>query len=133
MEGVYSYFINVSINFVNVRNKGATPLVIPRRQRIGSIVEYEAKEAYPIDLGNYSLIAESYNNEDIVVSRLTNLLDLRPNIAKAEVNASIETKLPNGIIIYGTNEDVEEITKIIEKYPYIQEDTGNTINLPKLE
>ena len=59
MKGVYFHFINVEFNFINVRNDNDSSFVIFRYYKINSIMKYEAKETYLVNLKNYSLIAKS--------------------------------------------------------------------------
>ena len=131
--GVYAHFIDSRVDFVNVRNEKNTPLIISRRQRMGSVVEYEAEETYPIDLDNHSLAAKTTCGEESIASELTKMLDPRPAITRTHIDPTMETKLANGITIYGKMEDVSAIQKLTEEHPRIWEDTGDTIDLPESE
>ena len=60
MKDVYSHFINVEFNFVNVRNDNDSSFVISRYYKIDSIMKYEAKKAYLVNLKNHFLITKSF-------------------------------------------------------------------------
>ena len=45
----------------------------------------------------------------------------------------METKLSNGITIYGNEDDVTTIKRVTKQFPRIWEDTGDTIDLPEEE
>ena len=44
-----------------------------------------------------------------------------------------DTILPNGVTIYGTQEVVAQIAKIVEKYPTIWIDSGRTVDIPEAD
>ena len=44
-----------------------------------------------------------------------------------------DTILPNGVTIYGTQEVVAQIAKIVEKYPTIWTDSGRTVDIPEAD
>lgn len=133
INGVYTHLVDTNFNFVTVRNDRTSPLVIPRHHRVGSVVEYEAEEGYPVDVENHSLAAKADPIKDPMVADFTNLLNPKSVIGKVEVDPSLETKLPNGITIYGKSEYVEAMRRISEENPRIWEDSGDTIDLPESE
>lgn len=135
MEGVYSHFVDADFGFVSVRNDTASPRVVPRHQRVGSIVEYEAEESYQIDVENHSLAAKAPQEKEPTVDHFTKLLNPKSaiGIGKVTIDPSLETRLPNGITIYGSQEHVEIMRRLTEENPRIWEDTGDTIDLPESE
>ena len=132
LEGVYAHFMDSKVDFVNVRNDKEVPLRISRRQRIGTILEYEAGESYPVEVDNHSLAAKSGDSEAPAVAEFTRLLDPKPAITRT-IDPSMETKLSNGITIYGNEADVTAIQHVAEQHPRIWEDSGDTIDLPEEE
>ena len=133
MQGAYAHLVDSNFNFVSIRNDTNSSLVIPRRHRIGSVVEYEAEEGYPMDVENHSLAAKSSKEKEPLLEEFTDLLTPKSAIGKMAVPPSQETQLPNGITIYGKEEYVEIMRKIAEENPRIWEDTGDTIDLPEDE
>ena len=60
MKDVYSHFVNIEFNFVNVRNDNDFLFVISRYYKIDSIMKYEVEKIYFVNLKNHFLIAKSY-------------------------------------------------------------------------
>ena len=133
MNGVYAHFVDSTFDFVSVRNDTASPLVMPRHHRIGSVIEYEAEESYPIDVESHSLAAKASPDKEPRIAELTTLLTPKSAVSKTTVDPCLETKLPNGITIYGKPEHVEIMRRISEENPRVWEDTGDTIDLPESE
>ena len=59
MKNVYSHFINIEFNFVNIRNDNDFSFIISHRYKINSIIKYEIKKVYFVKLKNHSLIVKS--------------------------------------------------------------------------
>ena len=59
MKSVYFHFINAEFNFINVYNDNDSSFIISRYYKIDSIMKYEAKKVYFVNLKNYFLIAKS--------------------------------------------------------------------------
>lgn len=59
MKGIYAPFVDANFNSVSVRNDSISPLVIPHRYRVGSVIDFKAKESYPIELENHSLATKA--------------------------------------------------------------------------
>ena len=53
---IYIYLINSNFNFVFIRNNNTSLFIIPRHYRIDSVIKYEIKEEYLIQIKNYFLI-----------------------------------------------------------------------------
>ena len=112
---VYTYLINTNFNFIIVRNNRILSLIISCYYRINSIIKYEAKEEYSINIENYSLIAKIDLIKNFIIANFINLLNLKSIIEKIEVNSSLEIKLFNKIIIYNKSKYVEIIRRISKK------------------
>ena len=115
INGVYTHLINTNFNFIIVRNNRISPLVISRYYRINSIMKYEAKEEYSINVENYSLTAKANSIKNPIIADFINLLNSKSVIEKIEVNPSLEIKLFNEIIIYGKSEYVNIMRRISKK------------------
>ena len=64
IKNVYFHFINVEFNFINVRNDDDSLFVISRYYEIDSIMKYEAKKVYFVNLKNHFLIAKSFQKRN---------------------------------------------------------------------
>ena len=112
---VYTYLIDTNLNFITIRNNRISPLIISRYYRINSIIKYEAKEEYSINVENYSLTTKIDSIKNLIIIDFINLLNLKSIIEKVEVNSFLEIKLLNEIIIYDKSKYVEIIRRILKK------------------
>ena len=74
MKGVYFHFINVKINFVNVRNEEEFLFIIYRYYKIDLIMKYKAGKGYFVNLKNHFLIAKSFQKKESMLFKFINLL-----------------------------------------------------------
>ena len=100
MKGVYSYFVNVGFNFVNIRNDNDFSFIISRYYKINSIMKYEAKKTYLVNLKNYFLIAKSFREKKPMLFKFTNLLNSKLTLKKVKINSILKIKFFNDITIY---------------------------------
>ena len=100
MKNVCSHFINVEFNFVNVRNDNDFLFVISRYYKIDSIMKYDAKKVYFVNLKNYFLIAKSSREKKSMFFKFINLLNSKSTLKKIRVNFVLKIKLFNNIKIY---------------------------------
>ena len=112
---MYIYLINTNFNFIIIRNNRILSLVISRYYRVNSIIKYEAKEEYFVNVENYSLIAKVDSIKNFIIANFINLLNLKSIIEKIEVNSSLKIKLLNEIIIYDKSKYVEIMRRISKK------------------
>ena len=60
MKNIYSHFVNIEFNFVNIRNDNDFSFIIFRYHKIDSIMKYEIEKVYFINLKNHFLIVKSF-------------------------------------------------------------------------
>ena len=106
---IYTYLINTNFNFITIRNNRILSLISSYYYRINSIIKYEAKKEYLVDVENYSLTMKINLIKNLIIANFINLLNLKFIIKKIEINSSLEIKLFNKIIIY----DKSKYVKII--------------------
>ena len=100
MKDVYFHFVNVEFNFINVRNDDDSSFIIFRYYKIDSIIKYEAKEVYFVNLKNHFLIAKSSRKKKPMFFEFINLLNSKSALEKIKINPTLKTKLFNNITIY---------------------------------
>ena len=98
-----------------MRNNKILFLIISRYYWINSIIKYEAKEEYSINVENYSLITKVDSIKNFIIANFINLLNLKSIIEKIEINLFLEIKLFNEIIIYDKSKYVKIIRRISKK------------------
>ena len=116
---VYIHLMNTNFNFVIVRNNRISPLVIPRYHRIDSIMKYEAKEEYSINIENHFLAAKVDSIKDPMIADFINLLNSKSVIEKIEVDPSLKIKLPNEITIYDKPKYIKAMRRLSKENPRI--------------
>ena len=106
---IYTYLINTNFNFIIMRNNRILFLIISYYYRVNSIIKYEAKEEYSINVENYSLTAKIDLIKNFIIANFINLLNSKSIIEKIKINLFLEIKLFNKIIIYDKSKYVEII------------------------
>ena len=92
--------MNIFLNFINVKNNNIISLIISRRYRIDLIMKFELKKIYSIDFKNHFLIAKVFVKNELILTKFTNLTNLKFNIEKITINSTLKTQLFNEITIY---------------------------------
>ncbi len=113
-HGAYNHIVDAEASFVHVRNDRAIPTVIPRHARLGVVADYEEEGCYRAAI------------EDVDFAAYTKPM----TTAKTKLEMP-ETRLPNGVTIYGKNNDTFTISRVVDAYPDIWEDRGRTVDIPE--
>ena len=100
IKSVYSHFVNVEFNFVNVRNDNDFLFVISHYYKINLIIKYEIKEVYFVNLKNHFLIVKSSREKKSMFFKFINLFNLKSTLKKIKINLILKIKLFNNITIY---------------------------------
>ncbi|KAF1992648.1 hypothetical protein K402DRAFT_416287, partial [Aulographum hederae CBS 113979] len=111
-KGVSAYNLMADANFevVILRNDTDQPVTVGRNTRLGTIQTADVEGCFRVDSELHALAAI---DQDVVAG----LLDK-------------ETRLQNGITVYGNEEAVERITRLTEEFPELWTDRGTTIKVP---
>ena len=100
MKSVYSHFVNAGFNFVNVYNDNDFLFIISRYYKIDSIIKYEAKKVYFVNLKNHFLIAKSSREKASMLFKFINLLNSKSALEKVKINPALKINFFNDITIY---------------------------------
>ena len=133
IENVYSHFVNVEFNFINVRNDNDSLFIISRYYKIGFIMKYQVEEAYFMNLKNHFLIAKSSREKKPMFFKFLNLLNSKSALKKIKIHFILKIKLFNNITIYEKQEYVKIIKNLTKENSRIWEDIEDIINLSKFE
>ena len=115
MKNVYSHFVNAKFNFINIRNDNDFSFVIFHHYKINSIIKYEAKKAYFVNLKNHFLIAKSSRKKKSMLFEFINLLNSKSTLRKIRINSILKIKLFNDITIYEKQEYVKIIKNLTKE------------------
>ena len=112
---VYVHVVDSDITAVLMRNDSDLDQTLPDKSPLGTIVDYDGTAAYAVDsdLGDLARCPPAQNMPKPCDSEPTEL----------------ETKLPNGITIYGNEHAVAMLEEVVNSYPNLWIDTGN-VTLP---
>ena len=115
IKGVYSHFVNVEFNFINIRNDNDFSFIIFRYYKIDSLMKYEAKKTYLVNLKNHFLIAKSFRKKESIFFEFINLLNSKLILKKIRINSALKIKLFNDIIIYEKQKYVKIIKNLTKE------------------
>ena len=156
--GVYAHIVDEFFNFVQIHNVTASPVTIPRRIKLKSIIEYNQKGCYLIDFNtDPKLTITGWRNKTIKVVKFaimaaaffvsfsqfqmvfTSLKQLPRSISMTPVFIAIdfshEFTFPCGVTVYGglpKNDGAHLIfTKMVNVYFNVWFDSGRVIKVPQ--
>ena len=112
LPGAYAHVVDASLSSIYVSNTSALPITIPRQANMGRLVEFEEQGCYQISPEDHIWAARK---------------DIQVNIPE---DGSQRT-LPNGVHIYGSNDEVASLEALVKEFSTLWEDTGETVNLPE--
>ena len=112
---LYSYLLDYTSSKIFVQNDAKCAIQIPRCHRLGYITKILFKNCF----------ATSVDHDAASTWPMSPLLfHERNGITILPADAGLETKLLNGIRIYGDRQTVEKITRLVNEYPSIWESSG---------
>ena len=115
MKSVYSHFVNAGFNFINIRNDNDSSFIISRYYKIDSIMKYEAKKVYLVNLKNYFLIAKSSQEKESIFFEFINLLNSKSALKKIKIDSILKIKFFNDITIYEKQKYVKIIKNLTKE------------------
>ncbi|KAL1981340.1 hypothetical protein VTN96DRAFT_2781 [Rasamsonia emersonii] len=119
-KALYNHVVDSNFSFVIARNDEDAPVTFARHERIGTLEDATFTTAYQVspDAANLArLAAEPAPFE-------------RPNISVPSAPLHLETKLPNGITVYGDHITVAALKQVVEAYAIWGENEG-FVNIPE--
>ena len=155
--GVYAHVVDSSLSFVQLSNTTDHPTQITRRTRLGSVVEFGQEggcylaepEAAPLAAGGWmsrkpkqswkSRIAKALMTVAATAATAATVYTASgssasdKNASPTTVDPSLEHVLPNGITVYGSQEEASQIAAVAQEFPEIWTDRGTTVDIPENE
>ena len=124
VPALMSHFVDADFDFIHAENPTDKPITFHRHQKLGTVLDLSSPEV------NFSTASEL---EAVVENRspLSELEEPAIPLTKISVDPNLETKLPNGITIYGDDNQVKAIKEVLCRYPRIWEDNGNLVDVPE--
>jgi hypothetical protein len=115
---MFNHIADANFSFIQVINQSDKPVTVPRKTRLGVLSDYEDCRAYMFD-SDATLDFAQTNMSPRTLPRLRKCDD-----------KSKETKLPNGISVYGDPETTERLRKVIERHD-VWTDHGGYVDIPE--
>ena len=72
IQNVYIYLIDTNFNFVFIRNDIDSFFIISRKYKIDSIIKYETKKDYFLNIKNYFLIIKFFKKKKPILKKFIN-------------------------------------------------------------
>ena len=131
-----AHIVDHNMSRVIVRNDTDLPVTLPRRARLGQVLEYEAEGCFQID-PKHATIADrppkKVRKSLSIKQTLCTLLGLTAafNASTSPAATPCETTHATGATIYGNATDSQAIASVAEAFPSLWQDTGNVVNIPE--
>lgn len=113
----HAHLVDASFYFVQVRNDTDRSIKLPATTHLGTVADCQEEFCYRAHPDMHVLAAHGLAHD----------LDTDPTMEKLQ--AGRETKLSNGITVYGAPEIVRRLKAIAEKYPKLWVDHGNIVKV----
>ena len=132
---LYTHLVDDSFHSVMARNDTDKSVVIPKHLRLGTVSEIDYDNCYLAaleeeqDLAMVPASEDSawYDKEMAATIRSQKASTRQPPLAKSP--AADETKLSNGVTIYGSARATEGFRRVVESHPQLWEDHGSFAKL----
>ena len=150
--GVFAHIVDSSLSFVQVYNASNVPVRLPRKARLGSLVEFEQDGAYMVSSDQAHLAAgntstwksrltkgfiafaaglSTLSQPSVVNKDLVSPLQPFTSSPSVAVNPTMEHVMHNGITVYGTPGVASQIAAVANEFPEIWTDQGSTVRMPE--
>ena len=133
---LYAHLVDDSFHSVIARNDTDDSVIIPKHLRLGTVSEIDYDNCLlatgeAADLAIAPALEEtSWHTKEIVATVQSQKASAAKQLAKSSMPKVEETKLPNGVTIYGSDtKATEAFRKAINDYPQLWQDHGSFAKL----
>ncbi|SMY30032.1 unnamed protein product [Zymoseptoria tritici ST99CH_1A5] len=106
---ICNHMVDATFSAVQIRNDSAEPIVIPRRQWLGTVQESRVEGCYQLQAEDESLAA----------------------LTTGEIDTELEHKHSNGATIYGEVDTWTKLNEVVDAYPTLFGDRGSVVDVPE--
>ena len=143
---LYAHLVDASTKCIVAENESDLPVTLPKRQRVGRIVEFEQDlECFLTKVSNEGLAKLSPRStwERNVLNDIISTASITPNPPSAfnistDGSPPIDSAVPTperqddyGVTYYGSLEQYERLRNVVYQYPTIWTDTGGFADVPE--
>ena len=151
--GVFAHIVDTDLSWVNIHNATSTPVVLPKRARLGSVVEYTHHGCYMTLPAEAHLATSGWKTGRSIRSLITKGAALMATAYATSVSSSgtigvdtttsikptsviapdMEMKLFNGVTVYGHIGMNQPLSDLVTEYQDVFIDQGTTVDIPEEE
>lgn len=121
---IHAHVVNCNSAHIQIHNYSNKPLTVAASTRLGTLIEYDADECYQVDPNAHKLVRTDGQRYKHSATPL-----IRASENNSDNLPGPETRLPNGIAIFGHKEDVQKLAIVAKKIPDLWKDKGQ-VNIP---
>lgn len=153
--GVYAHVVDSSFQTIQVRNDTDHHVTIPRRERLGTLGEYDQDGYFLIGAHHADLAATGWRNwktkfaRNVVLAATAMTTTARKEIAMVDashtdlrkpsagsavtIDPLLENVMANGVTIYGRPDAAQPLVDLIQAHQDLFIDQGQTVDIPEPE
>lgn len=124
-----AHVVDHNMSCIIVHNETNLPVTLPRRARLGKVLEYEAEGCFPVQIDpKHASMANKPSKKTPARSWVRKGFQGLLGIAaafSAATTQSIESTHSTGVTIYGDASATQAISDVVEAFPNLWKDTGN--------
>lgn len=125
---LFSHLVDYTLSGVLARNETDSPIQVPRKLRLGNVLEMEYENCFQTSIeADFATVRPSSKSSDLKMPGKS----LPPDSRSWNTGAQ-ETRLPNGVMVYGDPQVTRALSDLVAEFPQVWEDTG-FVNVPKDE
>ena len=145
---VFAHIVNHSMEAIYVQNDSDSDVILPRNTRIGNIIEYEADGCFLASVNDCEIALKPAKKtkttgwvrqawKGVLAAAATTAVyqittDSLNNVIQPN-STQLESKLSNWATGYGDQPTIKAFNKVVDDYPDLWIDHGNTANIPESE
>ena len=126
---MYAHLVDHTMSGVIARNDSNVPVQVPKRMRLGHVCEVDFDNCFHAKIDSDFALrpamdfalksAQSLDFSSTSLHTLATSTDIPPTSL-----GPMETRLPNGVMLYGNPEQVQELASLVQEFPNLWIDTG---------
>ena len=115
--GIYTHIVDHTIHHVHVFNDSPRKLEVPKNRKVGHLTDYDGEGVFHVDHANHPLAVKPPQDSS----------------GPDQTLSPMEYSTENGITIYGDKKTREAILSVVNEFPHLWIDKGETVHVPDTE
>ena len=133
---VCAHIVDHTMSEILVRNDTDQPITLPKRTKLGRVVEYEAQGCYAVeaDVQDLAHRPAKATQTSWIKKTVAAAMAVAAAFNAATTLPQTEVAHPTGVIMYDSGSTaIPSLSAAVEAFPSLWKDTGNVINVPESE